>query len=169
MSLRPKDELFTVKLTDGKKDIIIGTKLGRAIRFKEKEIRSMGRQASGVKAIRLKPKDRVIAMIVVGEEDKFIFTSSDKGYGKKTDISLYPRHRRGGQGVINIKVSARIGNALAMLSVSEEEVLLISEAGKVIRIKTTQVRASGRATQGVRIIHLEEKDRLCSVAKVSES
>jgi len=98
ITLRPKSELYSAQLTDGKKDIIIGTKLGKAIRFKEKEIRSMGWQATGVKAIRLKPKDQVISMIVVGPEDKYIFMASEKGYGKKTEINQYPRHRRGGQG-----------------------------------------------------------------------
>jgi DNA gyrase subunit A len=170
ITLRPKSELYSAQLTDGKKDIIIGTKLGKAIRFKEKEIRAMGRQATGVKAIRLKPKDQVISMIVVGAEDKYIFTASEKGYGKKTEINQYPRHRRGGQGVINIKVNAKIGNALGMVVITEDdELLIITVEGKVIRFKTSQVRASGRATQGVRIIHLGDKDRVCSIAKVSES
>jgi DNA gyrase subunit A len=170
ITLRPKSELYSAHLTDGKKDIIIGTKLGKAIRFKEKEIRAMGRQATGVKAIRLKPKDQVISMIVVGAEDKYIFTASEKGYGKKTEINQYPRYKRGGQGVINIKVNAKIGNALGMVVITEDdELLIITVEGKVIRFKTSQVRASGRATQGVRIINLEDKDRVCSIAKVSES
>jgi DNA gyrase subunit A len=170
ITLRPKSELYSAQLTDGKKDIIIGTKLGKAIRFKEKEIRAMGRQATGVKAIRLKPKDQVISLIVVGAEDKYIFTASEKGYGKKTEINQYPRHKRGGQGVINIKVNAKIGNALGMVVITEDdELLIITVEGKVIRFKTSQVRASGRATQGVRIINLEDKDRVCSIAKVSES
>ncbi|MCR4396502.1 MAG: DNA gyrase subunit A, partial [Candidatus Saccharicenans sp.] len=83
LSLRPKSQLFTAALTNGKNEIIIGTRLGKAIRFKEKLVRPMGRQAAGVKAITLKPKDRVISMIVVGPEDKYIFTASERGYGKK--------------------------------------------------------------------------------------
>ena len=129
----------------------------------------MGRQAAGVKAVRLKPKDAVIGMIVPGAEDQFVFTASDRGYGKKTEIAQYPRHRRGGQGVLNLKVSAKIGNALTLVGVSEEELLLITAEGKVIRIKTTQFRSLSRATQGVRIINLDEKDRVCSVAKVREN
>ncbi len=169
ISLRKKSELLMAKLTDGKKDILIGTKLGKAIRFKESEIRTMGRQAAGVKAISLGPKDEIIGMIVVGSEDKFAFTASEKGCGKKTDISLYPRHRRGGKGVINLKINKKIGKAIGIAGISEEEMLLITEIGKVIRIKTAQVRPLGRATQGVRIINLEKGDKVVSIAKVKES
>ena len=169
ISLRKKSELHMAKMTDGKKDVLIGTKLGKVIRFKESEIRSMGRQAAGVKAISLGPKDEIIGMIVVGSEDKFAFTASEKGCGKKTDISLYPRHRRGGKGVINLKVNRKIGKAIGIVGVSEEEMLLITELGKVIRIKTAQVRPLGRATQGVRIINLEKGDKVVSIAKARES
>ncbi len=129
----------------------------------------MGRQAAGVKAISLAPKDEIIGMIVPDPADKFVFTASQKGYGKKTDISLYPRHRRGGKGVINLKVNKKIGKAVGMVGVSEEEMLLITEVGKVIRIKTGQVRPSGRSTQGVKIINLEKGDKVVSIAKVKES
>jgi DNA gyrase subunit A len=169
MTIQPKSELFAAELTSGKNDFLIGTKLGRAIRFKEADVRPMGRQAAGVKAVRLKPKDAVIGLIVAGDDDKFVFTVSDRGYGKKTDISQYPRHRRGGQGVLNLRVGGKIGNAMSVIGVSEEEVLLITAEGKVIRIKTTQFRSLSRATQGVRIINLDEKDRVCSVAKVKET
>jgi DNA gyrase subunit A len=169
MTIQPKRELFTARLTSGKNDIIIGTKLGRAIRFKESEVRPMGRQAAGVKAIRLKPKDAVIGMIVAKDDDRFVFTASERGYGKKTEIGQYPRHRRGGQGVRNLKVGGKIGNALSIVGIAEEELLIITVEGKVIRIKTTQFRSLSRATQGVRIINLEDKDRVCAVAKVRES
>ncbi|TRZ85385.1 DNA gyrase subunit A [bacterium] len=169
MTIQPKRELFMARLTSGKNDIIIGTKLGRAIRFKESDVRPMGRQAAGVKAIRLKPKDAVIGMIVAKDDDRFVFTASERGYGKKTEISQYPRHRRGGQGVLNLKVGGKIGNALSIVGVAEEELLIITMEGKVIRIKTTQFRSLSRATQGVRIINLDEKDLVCAIAKVRES
>jgi len=169
MTIQPKRELFMARLTSGKNDIIIGTKLGRAIRFKESDVRPMGRQAAGVKAIRLKPKDAVIGMIVAKDDDRFVFTASERGYGKKTEISQYPRHRRGGQGVLNLKIGGKIGNALSIVGVAEEELLIITVEGKVIRIKTTQFRSLSRATQGVRIINLEDKDRVCAIAKVLES
>jgi len=169
MTIQPKRELFMARLTSGKNDIIIGTKLGRAIRFKESEVRPMGRQAAGVKAIRLKPRDAVIGMIVAKDDDRFVFTASERGYGKKTEIGQYPRHRRGGQGVLNLKVGGKIGNALSIVGVAEEELLIITVEGKVIRIKTTQFRSLSRATQGVRIINLEDKDLVCAIAKVRES
>jgi len=169
INLNPKSELLMAKITDGQKDILIGTKLGKAIRFKESQVRPMGRQAAGVKAISLGKKDQIIGMIVVGPEDKYVFTASEKGSGKKTDINIYPTHRRAGKGVINLKVNKKIGNAIGMMGISKEEMLLITELGKVIRIKTEQVRPSGRATQGVRIINLEKGDRVVSIAKVRES
>ena len=169
MNIRPKSELFSARISSGKNNIVIGTKLGRALSFKESDVRPMGRTASGVRGIRLKPKDRVIGMIVVGPDDKFIFTASDRGYGKKTAADMYPLKHRGGQGVLNLRITPKIGHALGMVGINEEDLLVITVEGKVIGIPTTQVRSSGRATQGVRIINLEDKDRVCSIAKVRES
>jgi DNA gyrase subunit A len=168
ITLRPKSQLLWTRLTDGKRDIVIATKLGKAIRFKESDIRAMGRQATGVRAMSLAKKDEVIGMVAIGDEDKYIFTASQKGYGKKTETSFYRRQRRGGKGLINLKITPKIGNALEVLGIAEEDLLIVTEFGKVIRINTKQVRASGRATQGVRVIQLEEKDRVCSVAKARE-
>jgi DNA gyrase subunit A len=169
INLRPKSQLLWTRLTDGKRDIVIATKLGKAIRFKESDIRAMGRQATGVRAMSLAKKDEVIGMVAIGDEDKYIFTASQKGYGKKTETSFYRRQRRGGKGLINLKITPKIGNALEVLGIAEEDLLIVTEFGKVIRINTKQVRASGRVTQGVRIIQLEEKDRVCSVAKAREN
>lgn len=165
VTLNEKSELLMTKLTDGKKDILIGTRLGKAIRFKESEIRPMGRQAAGVKSITLGRKDEIIGMVVVGDDDKYIFTASSKGYGKKTDINLYPRRRRGGKGVINLRINRKIGEAIGMSGISKDEVLLITELGKVIRIKTEEVRPIGRTTQGVKLIDLAQEDRVVSMAK----
>jgi DNA gyrase subunit A len=169
IGMTPKSELIAAKLTDGNKDIIIGTKLGKAIRFKESDVRPMGRQAAGVKALSLRKKDEIIGMVVAGEDEKYIFTASEKGYGKKTAVDLYPRYRRGGKGVLNLRISPKIGKAIGIVGISNEEMLLITEIGKVIRIKTEQVRPLSRATQGVRIINLEKGDRVVSIAKVRES
>jgi len=169
VSLRPKSELMWTRITDGKRDIVLATKLGKAIRFKESDIRSMGRQAAGVRSMRLGKKDEVIGMVATGEDDKYIFTASEKGYGKKTETGLYRRTRRGGKGILNLKITPKIGNALGVLGVSEEDLLVVTVSGKVIRIQTKQVRASGRATQGVRLINLDEKDRVSSVAKAREA
>jgi DNA gyrase subunit A len=169
MGLNPKTELLTAKLTDGEKDIVIGTTLGKAIRFSESDVRPMGRQAAGVRAISLGAKDRIVGMVVAGEGEKYIFTGSEKGCGKKTEVSRYPKHRRGGKGVINLKVSKKTGKAVGMVGISDEDLILITQMGKVIRIKTEQIRSISRATQGVRIINLEKGDHVVSIAKVQES
>jgi len=169
MGMAPKSELLAAKMTDGSTDIIIGTKMGKAIRFKESDVRPMGRQAAGVKAITLSKKDEIIGMVIAGKEDKYIFTAGEKGQGKKTAVDIYPRHRRGGKGVINLKISTKTGKAVGIVGISEEEIILITEMGKVIRIKTEQVRPLGRATQGVKLINLEKGDKVVSIAKVRES
>jgi DNA gyrase subunit A len=169
MTVRKKAELLWTKLTDGKRDIVIATKHGKAIRFGEKDIRAMGRTAAGVRALTLGKKDAVIGMVAAGREEKYIFTATEKGYGKKTEIGLYRKTRRGGKGILNLKVTPKVGAALGILGVAEEDLLVVTLSGKVIRIKTTQVRPLGRATQGVRLINLEEKDRVTSVAVATES
>ena len=169
IGLKPKAQLMWTRLTDGKRDIVIATKLGKAIRFSEKDVRAMGRTAAGVRGMSLAKKDEVIGMVAIGDSDKFIFTASEKGSGKKTEIDLYRKTRRGGKGILNLKVTPKIGNALGILGVGEDDLLVVTVSGKVIRIKTPQVRASGRATQGVRLINLEEKDRVVMVAKAEES
>ncbi len=169
MSLRKKSELLWTRLTDGKREIVIATKLGKAIRFSEKDIRPMGRTAAGVRAMSLSKKDEVIGMVAIENEDKFIFTASQKGYGKRTEVGLYRKQRRGGKGLINLKITPKIGPAVAILGVAEEDLLIVTESGKVIRIQTKQVRSSGRVTQGVRLINLENGDKISSVAKASES
>jgi DNA gyrase subunit A len=169
MSLRPKSQLMWSRLTDGKREIIIATRLGKAIRFSEKDIRPMGRTAAGVRGMSLAKKDEVIGMVSVGEGEKYVFTASEKGYGKRTEVDSYRKTHRGGKGLINLKVTPKIGPAVAVLGVAEDDLLIVTVSGKVIRIQTKQVRAVGRATQGVRLINLENGDKICSVAKAEES
>jgi len=169
MSLRPKSQLMWSRLTDGKREIIIATRLGKAIRFSEKDIRPMGRTAAGVRGISLAKKDEVIGMVSIGGEERYVFTASEKGYGKRTEVASYRKTHRGGKGLINLKVMPRIGPAVAVLGVAEDDLLIVTVSGKVIRIQTKQVRATGRATQGVRLINLENGDKICSVAKAEES
>jgi len=168
MSLRPKSQLMWSRLTDGKREIIIATRLGKAIRFSEKDIRPMGRTAAGVRGMRLAKKDEVIGMVSIGEAEKYVFTASEKGYGKRTEVDSYRKTHRGGKGLINLKVTSKIGPAVAVLGVAEDDLLIVTLSGKVIRIQTKQVRAVGRATQGVRLINLENGDKICSVAKAEE-
>src|SRR5512139_432366 len=169
MNLRPKSQLMWSRLTDGKREIIISTRLGKAIRFSEKDIRLMGRTAAGVRGMSLAKKDEVIGMVSIGELEKYVFTASEKGYGKRTEVTSYRKTHRGGKGLINLKVTPKIGPAVAVLGVAEDDLLIVTLSGKVIRIQTKQVRAVGRATQGVRLINLENGDKICSVAKAEES
>ena len=169
MSLRPKSQLMWSRLTDGKREIIIATRLGKAIRFSEKDIRPMGRTAAGVRGMSLAKKDEVIGMVSIGEREKYVFTASEKGYGKRTEVDSYRKTHRGGKGLINLKITPKIGPAVAVLGVAEDDLLIVTVSGKVIRIQTKQVRAVGRATQGVRLINLENGDKICSVAKAEES
>ncbi|MCX6566222.1 MAG: DNA gyrase subunit A [Candidatus Aminicenantes bacterium] len=169
MNLRPKSEMMWSRLTDGKRDIVLATRLGKAIRFKEKDIRPMGRTAAGVRAMSLRKKDEIIGLVAVADEDKYIFTASEKGYGKRTETASYRIQRRGGKGLINLKVTPKIGKAIAVLGVGEDDLLVVTVSGKIIRIKTGQIRSTGRATQGVRLINLEENDSICGVALARES
>jgi len=169
MNLRPKSELMWTRLTDGKRDIVLATRLGKAIRFKEKDVRPMGRTAAGVRAMSLAKKDEIIGLVAVADEDKYIFTASEKGYGKRTETASYRIQRRGGKGLINLKVTTKIGKAVAVLGVGEDDLLVVTVSGKVIRIKTEQIRSTGRATQGVRLINLEESDAICGVALARET
>ncbi|MBS3818816.1 DNA gyrase subunit A [bacterium] len=167
MNLHKNAELIMTRLTDGQGDIIIGTQLGKSLRFHESDIRSMGRQAAGVKAIKLNSQDNIIGMVVAGKDHNYIFTASEKGYGKKTEIKRFPCRKRGGQGVVNLKTNSRIGKAAGMVGISDEELILITESGNVIRIKSDKLRPMGRSTQGVKLINLKEGDRVSSIAKVS--
>ncbi len=169
MNLRPKSEMMWSRLTDGKRDIVLATRLGKAIHFQEKDVRPMGRNAAGVRAMSLAKKDEIIGLVAVADEDKYIFTASEKGYGKRTETASYRIQHRGGKGLINLKITPKIGKAVAVLGVGDDDLLVVTVSGKVIRIKTEQIRSTGRATQGVRLINLEENDAVCGVALARES
>lgn len=164
--LRDDDELISVKLTDGKQDILIATKNGKAIRFFEGDVRSMGRSASGVRGIRLKKDDAVIDL-AIAKDDSQILTITENGYGKRTHVSQYNRIRRGGLGVINIITDERNGKAVGVKDVSgEEEIVVTTEEGIVIRTKVSEISVIGRNTKGVRIMRLNKGDRVVAVAKI---
>jgi len=165
LGLKQEDELISVNLTDGNKDVIIGTKNGMAIRFKESKIRSMGRSASGVRGISLR-EDEVIGAIVASEGET-IFTATENGYGKRTEVESYRETNRGGVGVRNIICSERNGKVVIVRSVKDEEdIMLVSKNGIMIRTKATEISVIGRNTQGVRVMRLENNDNLVSAAKL---
>jgi DNA gyrase subunit A len=168
VTLTEPDQLIAVLLTDGKKDIIIATKEGNAIRFNEADVRPMGRTAQGVIGIRLREQDEVIDA-VKAEQGKTLLTITELGYGKRTAFEEYTVIKRGGIGVINIKTTDKNGKAVATKSVKEDdELLVITQTGIAIRTPANQISVIGRNTQGVRIIKLEPNDKVTSVAIVQE-
>jgi len=166
ITLDEKDELIGVRWTDGNMQIILATKNGMAARFDEKDVRPMGRTASGVRGIRLKD-DEVVSLEIV-DEYKTLLTVTENGYGKRSAITEYRFIGRGGVGVINIKTSERNGKVVAVKAVTEEDdVILVTKSGVMIRIPVRTVSVIGRNTQGVRLMKLEPGDKVVSAAKVA--
>jgi DNA gyrase subunit A len=168
MGVEEGDAVITVSVTDGTGEIFIGTKNGMAIRFEEGDVRPMGRTAYGVRGITLRDDDIVVAMEVV-KPGGTLLTVTERGYGKRTELDEYRVQSRGGVGVINISTSERNGPVVGIAYVQEgDEVLLITQQGMIIRMQTNDVRAIGRATQGVRLIDVEGEDQVVSIARLVE-
>ena len=162
VDLRDGDRLVGVGLTDGSHDIILCSNGGKAIRFNESEVRPMGRDATGVRGIKLAEGQEVISLVVVGEG--LILTASENGYGKLTPLEDFPLHGRGGQGVIALQTTERNGSTVAALQVTtDQEIMLISSSGTLVRTPVAQVSIVGRNTQGVRLIRLDDGERLAGV------
>jgi DNA gyrase subunit A len=168
LSLDDGDELVSARISTGKDCIFIATHEGAAIRFSEEEVRAMGRPARGVRAMTLAAGDYVVAAEVVGEED-LMLSISENGFGKRTKISEYRLTGRGGKGVINMKTTSRIGKVMNVLSVKEDtELVIITQNGKIIRIEAANVRQAGRSTQGVKLVSLEDGDRVAAASCIPE-
>ena len=170
INLKKGDNLIEVAISSGNDEIVIGTRVGMAIRFNESGVRSMGRQATGVRGIRLKKGDAVVGMALVAP-DANLLTLCENGYGKRTEFSEYRLQSRGGQGIINIRTTERNGKVVSMMTVRDgDELMLITQAGQMMRmgIDSKNIRSIGRATQGIRIMRLNEADKLVAVARVSE-
>jgi DNA gyrase subunit A len=166
ISLDAGDRLVEAKLSFGKNDIIIGTKNGMAIRFNEKDVRNMGRTATGVRGIKLGKGDKVIGMIVVQNANSLLVVTV-KGFGKRSEIEEYRLTKRGGKGVITVKTSDRNGTLIAMKEVNDnDELVIITTQGMVIRQTVNDIRVMGRNTQGVRLIRLNEGDDIADIARV---
>ncbi len=160
------DKLIGVKLTSGGQEIVLGTENGKAIRFSEDDVRSMGRATRGVKGIGLKGGDKVKGIVVV-DKNATLLTVCENGFGKRTDYSEYSVQRRSGQGVINIKTTERNGKVVALINVSDDdEIMMMTANGMVIRAAINTIRSIGRNTQGVTLISLKKGDKLVSVAPV---
>lgn len=166
ITLEKDDALIGVEMTDGKQELLIGTREGKAVRFPEAQARDMGRAAKGVRGIRLSKKDQVIAMIIA-QAEATILTVTELGFAKRTPFKEYRLTRRGGKGIINIKVTDKNGFAVALKTVSDEdELMVITQNGMFLRCAVKDIRETGRAAQGVRLIKLEDKDRVSCVAPV---
>jgi DNA gyrase subunit A len=164
LTLDEEDELIAARLTTGSDYIFIASHEGMAIRFKEDDVRPMGRQARGVRAMTLAEDDYVVAVEVVGEED-LMLSISENGFGKRTPIGEYRLTGRGAKGVINMKTTPRIGKVMNVLSVKEDtELMIITQNGKIIRIEAGHIRQAGRSTQGVKLVTLEEGDRVAAAS-----
>ncbi len=167
VDLREDDYLVNVALTDGGNDVMLFSNVGKAIRFHETDVRPMGRTACGVRGIRLGPEQRVIALIIVSEGT--VLTATEHGYGKRTPVSEYPVHGRGGQGVISIQVTGRNGQVVgAALVQDDDEFMLISNSGTLVRTRVAEVSVMGRNTQGVRLIKLHEGETLVGIEPIAD-
>ena len=166
IGLEKDDELIKVELTNGDEEMLLATKEGKAIRFKESQIRDMGRGAKGVRGIRLGKKDACIAMEIV-RPDQTVLTVTQQGFGKRTSFKEYRLQSRGGKGIINIKVTGKNGEAVGLKTVSDkDELMLITEKGMIVRSPVKDIRSTGRSTQGVRLMRVESGDKIASVAKI---
>ncbi len=168
IGIREDDEVIAAAITYGEDEAILATRKGLAIRFSEKNVRSMGRTAGGVKGIALASDDRLVGMSVV-ERDGAVLTVTENGYGKRTNIGAYRLQSRGGKGIISIKTSARNGHVVAVHVVREkDELMVITAKGMLLRLRVHGIGSFGRATQGVRVIQLDEDDQVVAVAKLAE-
>jgi DNA gyrase subunit A len=162
------DELIAARVTDGNQEILLGSKKGKAIRFKEQEVRSMGRTARGVRGMTVGEEDEVIGMESIGE-GATILTVTENGFGKRTNTAEYRIQARRGRGIITIRTSARNGSVIGMKQVTDDdELMLITNSGKIIRTKIKGISVIGRNTQGVKLINVEKDEKVVGIAHLAE-
>jgi DNA gyrase subunit A len=169
-SLDEGDYLIGAAITDGQHDVMLFSDAGKAVRFAEDDVRPMGREARGVRGMMLETGQTVISMIVAEDESQFVLTATENGFGKRTLISEHTRHGRGTKGMIAIQTTARNGKVVAACLVSEtDEMMLITDKAVVVRTRVAEVRALGRATQGVTLIAVDQGSTLVGVQRIAES
>jgi len=168
LSLDSEDELVGVALSEPDQSILLGTRLGKIIRFPSAEVRDMGRGARGVRGIVVAPEDEVVGMEVLRPQGT-ILTVTERGFGKRTNPARYPQHHRGGQGVLGLNITKRTGPVMGILQVNEDdEVILVTDGGKLLRLAARGISLIGRVTQGVKLMDAEAEERVVSLAKVAE-
>ncbi len=169
MDVEEGDAVMGVQISDGTHEILMGTRDGMSIRFPESDVRSMGRTAGGVRGISLRDGDEVVGMDVLTPGGGTILSVTEQGYGKRTEVDEYRVQSRGGVGIINIQTSERNGKVIGVMQVSDDdELMLITQQGKILRMAAKGIRTIGRATQGVRLIDIEGDDRAVSIARLAE-
>lgn len=169
INLDEGDYLIGVALTDGKHDVMLFSNGGKAVRFDENDVRSMGRVSRGVRGMKLAAKQSVIALLVASDESQAVLTATENGYGKRTPMSEYTRHGRGTQGMIAIQTSERNGKVVAATLVNEEdEIMLIGTNGVLIRTRVNEIREMSRSTQGVTLINLGKDDKLAGLSRIAD-
>jgi DNA gyrase subunit A len=169
ISLAEGDELIAVKLSDGTQNVFLGSAMGKSIRFHESDIRASGRTARGVRGMNLAPEDRVVGMEVM-QHGQTLFAVTENGYGKRTSIDEYPIHKRGGKGVITIKTNERNGQVVGIILVNDkDDLMLVTDRGKLIRMPVSGISVISRNTQGVRLIVIEAGERVVSAARLAEA
>ena len=162
------DSVIAAQISDGKGEVFIGSRNGMSIRFPETDVRSMGRAAYGVRGIALRGDDAAVAMEVL-RPGGTILSVTEQGYGKRTELGEYRVQSRSGSGIINIQTSERNGKVVGVVQTTDEdELMLITQQGKILRMAATDIRAIGRATQGVRLIDIEGDDRAVSIVRLVE-
>ncbi len=170
LTIDPEDELIDVNFTTGNNDILLASKKGKAIRFSEQLVRPMGRQARGVTGMRLQPDDAVVGMAVITDPDASLLTITESGFGKRTVLAEYPVKGRGGQGVITIKNTNRLGSVVGIQLVGDSDHLLIlTSAGKIIRLRMEEITVIGRNTMGRMLVRLEPGEHVVDVARAEAS
>ena len=168
LSLVPGDELIETRITDGTMNVFLGSAMGKSIRFHESDVRPTGRVARGVRGLRLAQGDRIVGMEVLSH-GQTLFTATEMGYGKRTSIDEYPLHKRGGKGVITIKTSERNGLVVAILLVDEDDdLMLMTDSGKLIRMPISGISVIRRNTQGVKLIGMKPEERVVGIARLAE-
>ena len=168
IDLDASDELIDAGVSNGQNYFFLASHEGKAIRFSETKVRPMGREARGVRAMDLAEGDYLVGMEIV-EEEGLILSISENGYGKRTPLTDYRLTARGGKGVINMKVTPRIGKVVAIMEVTEDsDLIIVTQQGKIIRIESSEIRQAGRSTQGVRLVRMEEGDRVAAASVITE-
>jgi DNA gyrase subunit A len=168
LTLVPGDELIATRITDGTQNVFLGSAMGKSIRFHESDVRPTGRVARGVRGLRLASGDRIVGMEVLSH-GQTLFTATENGFGKRTSIDEYPLQKRGGKGVITIKTSERNGLVVAILLVDQDDdLMLMTDSGKLIRMSVSAISVISRNTQGVKLVGMIPNGKVAGVARLAE-